>query len=123
LLLALKAIFSKVEPVGTMIFDEIDTGVSGRVSAAIGQKMRAIGREKQVIAITHAPQVAAAADHRKQIVKVVKDGQTYTQVHDLDHAASVQAIAQMMAGKNVTAAAEQNAADLLARSTDKSSAI
>ncbi|MCI1290471.1 MAG: DNA repair protein RecN [Lactobacillus sp.] len=116
LLLALKAIFSQVEPVGTMIFDEIDTGVSGRVSAAIGQKMRAIGREKQVIAITHAPQVAAAADHRKQIVKLVKAGQTFTQVNDLDQAASVQAIAQMIAGKNVTVAAKQNAADLLARS-------
>lgn len=117
LLLALKAIFAKVEPVGTMIFDEIDTGVSGRVSAAIGQKMRAIGREKQVIAITHAPQVAAAADHRKQIVKVVKAGQTFTQVHDLDQAASVEAIAQMIAGRHVTAAAKQNAADLLARSS------
>lgn len=113
LLLALKAIFSQVEPVGTMIFDEIDTGVSGRVSAAIGQKMQAISRSKQVIAITHAPQVAAAADQRKQIVKTVDHGQTFTQVQDLDEQASVKAIAKMMAGKKVTAAAEKNAAVLL----------
>ncbi|MEL4236828.1 DNA repair protein RecN, partial [Lactobacillus amylovorus] len=62
LILALKAIFSRVEPVGTMIFDETDTGVSGRVAAAIGKKMHSIGHTKQVIAITHSPQVVAAGD-------------------------------------------------------------
>lgn len=116
LILALKAIFSKVEPVGTMIFDEIDTGVSGRVSASIGEKMHAIAAKKQVIAISHAPQVAAAGDQRYLVVKKVKDGATFTQVGPLSQEETITAIAQMMAGSDVTEAAKQNAADLIKRS-------
>lgn len=113
LVLALKTIFSRVEPAGTMIFDEIDTGVSGRVSAAIGKKMKSIGKHKQVITITHSPQVAAAANNRYSVVKEVKDGATYTNVVPLDHDGAVVAIAKMMAGQNVTEAAKQNAIDLM----------
>ena len=114
LILALMAIFSRVEPVGTMVFDEIDTGVSGRVAAAIGKKMHAIAGQKQVIAITHSPQVAASADHRFAIAKQVAAGETFTQVKELDEDSSIKMIAQMMAGANVSEAAEQNAADLIA---------
>ncbi|MCT2877961.1 DNA repair protein RecN [Lactobacillus delbrueckii] len=114
LILALKAIFSRVEPVGTMVFDEIDTGVSGRVAAAIGKKMHAIAGQKQVIAITHSPQVAASADHRFAIAKQVAAGETFTKVKELDEDSSIKMIAQMMAGSNVSEAAEQNAADLIA---------
>lgn len=114
LILALKAIFSRVEPVGTMVFDEIDTGVSGRVAAAIGKKMHAIAGQKQVITITHSPQVAASADHRFAIAKQVAAGETFTQVKELDEDSSIKMIAQMMAGANVSEAAEQNAADLIA---------
>lgn len=114
LILALKAIFSRVEPVGTMVFDEIDTGVSGRVAAAIGKKMHEIAGQKQVIAITHSPQVAASADHRFAIAKQVAAGETFTQVKELDEDSSIKMIAQMMAGANVSEAAEQNAADLIA---------
>ncbi|RVU77696.1 MULTISPECIES: DNA repair protein RecN [Lactobacillus] len=113
LILALKAIFSKVEPVGTMIFDEIDTGVSGRVSAAIGRKMHSIGENKQVITITHSPQVAAAGDQRYLVAKEVKDGATFTQVGPLTTEETITAIAQMMAGSDVTDAAKQNAVDLM----------
>lgn len=113
LILALKSIFSKVEPVGTMIFDEIDTGVSGRVSAAIGRKMHSIGEIKQVIAITHSPQVAAAGDQRYLVAKEVKDGATFTQVGPLSKEETITAIAQMMAGSDVTDAAKQNAVDLM----------
>lgn len=116
LILALKAIFSKVQPVGTMIFDEIDTGVSGRVSASIGEKMHAIAAKKQVIAISHAPQVAAAGDQRYLVVKKVKDGATFTQIGPLSQEETITAIAQMMAGSDVTEAAKQNAADLIKRS-------
>ena len=113
LILALKAIFSKVEPVGTMIFDEIDTGVSGRVSAAIGQKLHSIGENKQVIAITHSPQVAAAGDQKYLVAKKVKDGATYTQIGPLTQEETITAIAEMMAGSDVTQAAKQNAKDLM----------
>ncbi|MDF7672949.1 DNA repair protein RecN [Lactobacillus sp. ESL0701] len=113
LILALKAIFSRVEPVGTMIFDEIDTGVSGRVSAAIGAKMHSIGENKQVIAITHSPQVAAAGDQKYLVAKQVKDGATYTQIGPLTQEETITAIAEMMAGSDVTEAAKQNAEDLM----------
>ena len=113
LILALKTIFSKVEPVGTMIFDEIDTGVSGRVSAAIGQKLHSIGENKQVIAITHSPQVAAAGDQKYLVAKKVKDGATYTQIGPLTQEETITAIAEMMAGSDVTQAAKQNAKDLM----------
>lgn len=123
LILALKAIFSRVEPVGTMVFDEIDTGVSGRVAAAIGKKMHAIAGQKQVIAITHSPQVAASADHRFAIAKQVAAGETFTQVKELDEDSSIKMIAQMMAGANVSEAAEQNAADLIASQRDRKSVV
>lgn len=113
LVLALKSIFSKVEPVGTMIFDEIDTGVSGRVSGAIGKKMRAISQEKQVIAITHAPQVAAAADNYYQVAKKVKAGATYTTISALQEDDAVTVIAQMLAANKVTEAAKKNAEMLI----------
>lgn len=113
LILALKAIFSRVEPVDTMIFDEIDTGVSGRVSAAIGKKLHSIGEHKQVIAITHSPQVAAASDQKYLVAKQVKDGATYTQIGPLTQEETVTAIAEMMAGSDVTQAAKQNAKDLM----------
>ena len=113
LILALKAIFSRVEPVGTMIFDEIDTGVSGRVSAAIGKKLHSIGQNKQVIAITHSPQVAAASDQKYLVAKKIKDGATYTQIGPLTQEETVTAIAEMMAGSDVTQAAKQNAKDLM----------
>lgn len=114
LVLALKTIFSRVEVAQTMIFDEIDTGVSGRVSAAIGQKMKTIGKHKQVITITHSPQVAAAADHCYSVMKEVEDGATFTQIKPLDYDGTVEAIAKMMAGQDITAAAKQNAIDLIA---------
>ncbi|QNQ83882.1 DNA repair protein RecN [Lactobacillus sp. PV037] len=113
LVLALKSIFSKVEPVGTMIFDEIDTGVSGRVSGAIGKKMRAISQEKQVIAITHAPQVAAAADNYYQVAKKVENGATYTTISNLQEKDAVTVIAQMLAANEVTEVAKKNAEMLI----------
>lgn len=120
LILALKTIFSKVEPVGTMIFDEIDTGVSGRVSAAIGKKMQSIAQTKQVIAITHSPQVAASADHCLKINKSADQSETFTTVQVLTGEARVEAIAQMMAGENLTTAAKNNARDLIDAQQKKS---
>ncbi len=123
LILALKTIFSRVEPVGTMIFDEIDTGVSGRVSAAIGKKLHSIGESKQVIAITHSPQVAAASDQKYLVAKEVKDGATYTQIGPLTQEETVTAIAEMMAGSDVTQAAKQNAQDLMKSFRNKNNEI
>ena len=113
IMLGFKAIFADNDRIGTLIFDEIDTGVSGRVSAAIGRKMHSIGEYKQVITITHSPQVAAAGDQRYLVAKQVKDGATFTQVGPLTKEETITAIAQMMAGSDVTDAAKQNGVDLM----------
>lgn len=115
IMLALKVIFGQLSRVQTMIFDEIDTGVSGRVASAIGQKMLELAKSKQVLTITHAPQVSAIADQRFLINKTVTDNQTYTELTPLDDETSVEAIAKMIAGNKLTDSALKNAADLLDR--------
>ncbi len=112
LVLALKVIFSHEEPVKTMIFDEIDTGVSGRVAAAIGQKMQNLAGTKQVIVITHSPQVAAAGDHYQKVDKVIENRETFTRVKALRSDEAIRVIAQMISGKAVTEVAEKSAENL-----------
>lgn len=113
IILALKVIFGNLTDVPTMIFDEIDTGVSGRVASAIGQKMAELSNSHQVLTITHSPQVAASAQLRYLIEKKVDGNRTFTQIKPLDQDQSIRAIAEMMAGENVTNAALENAKDLL----------
>ncbi|MDF7637009.1 DNA repair protein RecN [Leuconostocaceae bacterium ESL0958] len=112
LMLALKTVFITQQGIGTVVFDEIDTGVSGRVGSAIADKMKTIGARTQVLAITHLPQVAAAADHHFLIEKSVQGERTVTAVTDLPEAERDQAIAMMLSGSSVTAAALANAHDL-----------
>lgn len=114
IVLAVKVILGQLSNVQTMIFDEIDTGVSGRVAAAIGEKMLQLSQTKQVITITHSPQVAATANHRFLIEKTVADDKTYTLLNKLDYNQSVDAIAKMMAGNEVTDATVTSAEELLA---------
>lgn len=113
IILALKVIFANLTNVPTMIFDEIDTGVSGRVASAIGQKMLELSKDHQVLTITHSPQVAATADLRYLIEKKVVNDETFTQIKPLDLDESITAIAGMIAGENVTPAAIKNATELL----------
>ena len=80
IMLALKTIFAQKQGVTSIIFDEVDTGVSGRVAQAIAEKISLISRNSQVLCITHLPQVAAIADHHYFIAKHVIDGRTETQV-------------------------------------------
>ena len=80
MLLALKTIFSSEQGVTSIIFDEVDTGVSGRVAQAIADKISQISKYSQVLCITHLPQVAAVADYQYYIVKAVIDGRTQTSV-------------------------------------------
>lgn len=83
MLLALKTIFSSEQGVTSIIFDEVDTGVSGRVAQAIADKISQISKYSQVLCITHLPQVAAVADYQYYIVKAVIDGRTQTSVSEL----------------------------------------
>lgn len=117
LMLALKSVVAKADPVPVLIFDEIDTGVSGRQAAVIARKMRALARESQVLCVTHLPQIAAAADHHYLIRKGEDNGRTVTQVEALEPEARIEEIARMLAGDAATAAARANARDLIAEST------
>lgn len=113
-MLALKTIFARDAGVTSIIFDEVDTGVSGRVAQAIADKIRLIARHSQVLCITHLPQVAAVAQHHFRIQKVVAAGRTTTTVTPLDHAQRVQELARMLAGEQVTKLTLEHASELLA---------
>lgn len=108
IMLALKVIFSKVDKIPILIFDEIDTGVGGETVKKIADKLREIGTTTQVISITHSPAIAAVANQQFYIQKTVKENSTTTTVKLLDFSARVQEIARMLVGDN----ASQDALDL-----------
>lgn len=112
-ILALKTVFSKSNPSQTMVFDEIDTGVSGRVAGAIAQKMKQISYYHQVLCITHLPQVAAVADHHLYIQKVVEDGHTLTKVAPMNDEDKINAIALMISADELTQTSIDLAKELL----------
>ena len=87
-MLALKNIVSKIDRIQTMVFDEIDTGISGHIAEVVAQKLCNISREKQVLAVTHLPQLASMADTHFKIEKYVKDEKTYTSLTKLDDSTS-----------------------------------
>ncbi|MCC9274049.1 MAG: DNA repair protein RecN [Enterococcus aquimarinus] len=113
ILLALKAIFSREKEMTSIVFDEVDTGVSGRVAQAIAEKIAKIARHSQVLCITHLPQVAAQADYQYFISKEVQDGRTQTSITQLDDQMRVHEIARMLAGSEITALTMEHATELL----------
>ncbi|SYW20813.1 DNA repair protein (fragment) [Oenococcus oeni] len=113
ILLALTNVFSKAMSIPTIIFDEVDTGVSGRAAVAVAKKMRTISTNCQVISISHLPQVASAADHQLQIEKAVEKGRTSTKITQLSHEERILAIANMLSGEQITDQAKANAKQLL----------
>ncbi|MBO1301274.1 MULTISPECIES: DNA repair protein RecN [unclassified Enterococcus] len=112
-LLALKTIFSSEHGVTSIIFDEVDTGVSGRVAQAIADKILKISKYSQVLCITHLPQVAAVADYQYYIVKEVVGGRTRTSVAELAAAERENEIARMLAGSEITPLTIEHAKELL----------
>lgn len=101
-MLALKTVFSRDSQAKVMVFDEIDTGVSGRVAQAIAEKMHEVSERHQVLAITHLAQVAAISDQQLYIRKMVSHERTQTQVSPVDGEERVELIAQMMSGKDIS---------------------
>ena len=102
IMLAMKQVLSHSDPVPTMIFDEIDTGVSGIAAQRVGEKLAALSAEKQVLCVTHLPQIAAMADHHAVIVKTEQGGRTLTEVIPLDRIGRQREIARLHGGDNVT---------------------
>lgn len=113
LMLAIKSAFSRKEGKTSIVFDEVDTGVSGRVAQAIAQKIHKIGQNGQVLAISHLPQVIAIADYQFFIEKISNEHSTVSTVRLLTVEERVEEVAKMLAGENVTEAALSQARELL----------
>jgi DNA repair protein RecN (Recombination protein N) len=113
IMLALKTIFARNEGVTSIVFDEVDTGVSGRVAQAIADKIHEISAHSQVLCISHLPQVAARADHQLHVAKEVIDGRTMTNLSPLNDDGRVNEIAKMLAGVNITELSLEHARELL----------
>ena len=113
LMLAIKSAFSRKEGKTSIVFDEVDTGVSGRVAQAIAQKIHKIGQHGQVLAISHLPQVIAIADNQFFIEKVSDENSTVSTVRLLSLEERVEEVAKMLAGEDVTEAALTQARELL----------
>ena len=114
MMLALKGIFSKHQGITSIIFDEVDTGVSGRVAQAIAEKIANISRSSQVLCITHLPQVAAMADQQLLIEKEVMGKRTMTKLTEVTGQNRVQELSRMMSGSEITTLTLEHATELLA---------
>lgn len=112
IMLALKAILADRDEIETLIFDEIDTGLSGRTAQKVSEKMAVIGNHHQVLCITHLPQIAAMADTHFEIEKHVKGSETTTQIHPLNEEDSVKELARLLGGAEITAAVLENAKEM-----------
>jgi len=119
MMLAMKTIFSRQQGVTSIVFDEVDTGVSGRVAQAMADKIADMANHSQVLTITHLPQVAAVAQHHMYIHKEVIDGRTETSVDGLSGDARVEELARMLSGDELTDAAKTNARDLIQRASER----
>lgn len=101
-MLAIKTVLADEEDTPTLIFDEIDTGISGITAGKVGEKLRLIGKSRQVLCITHLPQIAAVADSHYLIRKEASGNSVRTQIELLDEEASAEELARMLGGANIT---------------------
>lgn len=113
IMLALKNVLTAGEDVGMLIFDEIDTGVSGHAAQQIARKLHAIAKKKQTLCVTHLPQIAAMGDHHLRISKSVQDGRSFTDVSPMTQAQRIDEIARLLSGEQISDAARRNAEELL----------
>jgi len=114
IMLALKTVFVENDPVPTAVFDEIDTGVSGVAASRVGEKLSGIGRMRQVLCVSHLPQIAAMADAQYCIEKTERNGRTYTTVDELDRQGRRAELARLIGGDSITELTLASAEELLA---------
>jgi DNA repair protein RecN (Recombination protein N) len=115
-MLGLKRILAEVDRVGTLVFDEIDSGIGGSVAAVVAAKLREVAKTRQVICITHLPQIAAAADLHLAVDKGTSGGRTVTEVVEVEGEGRVQELARMLAGTKPSKSAVAHAEEMLKRS-------
>ncbi|SHE94453.1 DNA repair protein RecN [Clostridium fallax] len=113
IMLALKIAFIDKDEIPTVIFDEIDTGISGRIAQAVGEKMYELSIRHQVFCITHLPQIAALSDHHYLIFKKTLDNLTYSNIEKVDLKTKTEEIAKMIGGAEVTQNTKANAKDMI----------
>ena len=101
-MLAIKAVLADQDDVGTLIFDEIDTGISGRTAQKVSEKMAVLSSTRQIICITHLAQIASMADHHFLIEKRQEEGMTRTSIQPLSEEESVQELARILGGARIT---------------------
>jgi DNA repair protein RecN (Recombination protein N) len=111
--LAIQTVTSQVAAVPTLIFDEVDAGIGGRVAEIVGVMLKTLGRRHQVMCVTHLPQVAAAGDHQWQVSKAAANGRAASAVAVLDRDARVEEIARMLGGVKITETTRKHAAEML----------
>lgn len=112
-MLSIKSLLADSKAMPTLIFDEIDTGISGEVAAKVGEVFRSISKGHQLISITHLPQIAAKAENHFFIYKKEKEGKTQTQIQKLNPEQHIKAIARMLSGEQITEASLNNAKNLI----------
>ena len=112
IMLAVKAVLAKHDEIETMIFDEIDVGISGRTAQMVAEKMSLIGKEHQVICISHLAQIAAMADTQFLIEKENDSNHTKTQIRQLDEGEAVQELARILGGAQITEAVTESAREM-----------
>ena len=115
IMLAIKTVMAEKDRVGTLIFDEIDTGVSGRAAQKIGRKLAQVAQNRQVLCITHLAQVAAWADYHLRIYKTADGKHTFTHIEALDRTARIEELARITGGEEITETARRNADELLSQ--------
>jgi DNA repair protein RecN (Recombination protein N) len=113
IMLSIKNILSAVDPIPVMVFDEIDTGISGKIAQVVGKKLREISGKKQLLCITHLPQIAACSDTHYSVGKYVADGKTETRIVKLDGQAKVREVAKLLSGETVTDTSLKAAQELI----------
>ncbi len=117
--LAIQVATSQVASVPTLIFDEVDSGIGGRVAEIVGQQLKRLGQHHQVMCVTHLPQVAAAADMQWQVSKAQRDGMTLSGIRVLKQEERIEEIARMLGGARITETTRKHAAEMLAGSDSR----
>ncbi len=114
IMLAMKSVLAESTRLPILVFDEIDTGISGRIAEAVGKSLKSLSRKHQIIAITHLPQIAAMGDLHLSVQKSVQEERTVTEVIALDHQNRLQAIASLFSGSEISSSSLKLAAELVA---------
>ena len=114
-MLAMKSVLAKTDPTRTLIFDEVDSGISGKISQIVGEKLRSLGESHQVLCVTHQPQIAAMGTRHVLVSKATAEGQTYTRAEILEGREKVEEVARLLSGIEITTHSLASAEEMLSR--------